>query len=157
MEISGKSLANLWKIFGKSLENLWKISSEYHANFNQFSGISQAFLRHISGISQTCRRHISSISQAYLIHILGKCQIYLISGIYPAYIIHIKVRSHGNLTQISGKSDQIWTPAGLHKTGMSGIQDNRQIVDGKTNDIENNDKKGVSRFLNIRQLMKKTI
>ena len=35
--------------------------------------------------------------------------------------------------------------------------DTRQIVDSKTNDIENNDKKGGSRFLNIRQLMKKAI
>ena len=40
--------------------------------------------------------------------------------------------------------------AGLHKTGIRGIQDTRQIVDGKTNDKENNDKKGRSRFLNIR-------
>ena len=31
--------------------------------------------------------------------------------------------------------------AGVHKTGIRGIQDTRQIVDGKTNDIENNDKK----------------
>ena len=31
--------------------------------------------------------------------------------------------------------------AGLHKTGIRGIQDTRQIVDGKTNDIEKNDKK----------------
>ena len=30
--------------------------------------------------------------------------------------------------------------SGLHKTGIHGIQDTRQIVDGKTNDIENNDK-----------------
>ena len=29
---------------------------------------------------------------------------------------------------------------GLHKTGIRGIQDTRQIVDGKTNDKENNDK-----------------
>ena len=28
----------------------------------------------------------------------------------------------------------------LHKTGIRGIQDTRQIVDGKTNDKENNDK-----------------
>ena len=34
----------------------------------------------------------------------------------------------------------IWK-AGLHKTGIHGIQDNRQIVDGKTNDKEINDKK----------------
>ena len=33
---------------------------------------------------------------------------------------------------------------GLHKTGIRGIQDTRQIVDGKTNDKENNDKKGGS-------------
>ena len=31
--------------------------------------------------------------------------------------------------------------AGVHKTGIRGIQDTRQSVDGKTNDIENNDKK----------------
>ena len=30
---------------------------------------------------------------------------------------------------------------GLYKTGIRGIQDTRQIVDGKTNDIENNDNK----------------
>ena len=49
--------------------------------------------------------------------------------------------------------------AGVHKTGIRGIQDTRQIVDGKTNDIENNDKKGGSKVqtLNIRQLMKKAI
>ena len=47
--------------------------------------------------------------------------------------------------------------SGVHKTGIRGIQDTRQIVDGKTNDIENNDKKGGSRFLNIRQLMKNAI
>ena len=32
--------------------------------------------------------------------------------------------------------------SGVQKTGIRGIQDTRQIVDGKTNDIENNDKKG---------------
>ena len=31
--------------------------------------------------------------------------------------------------------------AGVHKIGIRGIQDTRQIVDGKTNDSENNDKK----------------
>ena len=36
---------------------------------------------------------------------------------------------------------------GVHKTGLRGIQDTRQIVDGKTNDIENNDKKGGSKPL----------
>ena len=30
--------------------------------------------------------------------------------------------------------------AGVHKTCIRGIQDTRQIVDGKTNNIENNDK-----------------
>ena len=35
----------------------------------------------------------------------------------------------------------------VHKTGVRGIQDTRQIVDGKTNDIENNDKKGGSKPL----------
>ena len=33
---------------------------------------------------------------------------------------------------------------GLHKTGIRGIQDNRQIVDSKTNDIANDDKEGDS-------------
>ena len=37
--------------------------------------------------------------------------------------------------------------AGLHKTGIRGIQDTRQIVDGKTNDKENNAKKIGSYFL----------
>ena len=36
---------------------------------------------------------------------------------------------------------------GVHKTGIRGIQDTRQIVDGKTNDIENNNKKGGSKPL----------
>ena len=40
--------------------------------------------------------------------------------------------------------------AGVHKTGIRGIQDTSQIVDGKTNDIENNDKKGGSKPLNLR-------
>ena len=44
---------------------------------------------------------------------------------------------------------------GLHKTGIRGIKDTRQNVHSKTNYIENKDKKGGSRFLNIRQLMKK--
>ena len=48
-------------------------------------------------------------------------------------------------------------PTGVHKTGIRGIQDTRQIVDGKTNNKENDDKKGGSRFLNVRQLMKKAI
>ena len=38
-------------------------------------------------------------------------------------------------------------PPGLHKTGIHGIQDTRQIVDGKTNDKENNAKKVGSDFL----------
>ena len=29
---------------------------------------------------------------------------------------------------------------GVHKTGIRGIQNTRQIVDGETNDIENNNK-----------------
>ena len=40
--------------------------------------------------------------------------------------------------------------AGLHKTGIRGILDTRQIVAGKTNDIENNDKSVGSRFVNNR-------
>ena len=48
---------------------------------------------------------------------------------------------------------------GVHKTGIRGIQDTRQIVDCKTNYIENNDKKGGSKVqtLNIRQFMKKAV
>ena len=38
-------------------------------------------------------------------------------------------------------------PAGVHKTGIRGIQDTRQIDDGKTNDIEINDKKVGSKHL----------
>ena len=54
-----------------------------------------------------------------------------------------------------GNCQFLGTPRpGLHKTGIRGIQDTRQIVDGKTNDKENNDKKGGFRFLKIRQLMK---
>ena len=49
------------------------------------------------------------------------------------------------------------SPPGVHKTGIRGIRDTRQIVDGKTNDIENNDKKGGFQTRNIRQLMKKEI
>ena len=41
----------------------------------------------------------------------------------------------------------VLTSPGVHKTGIRGIQDTRQIVDGKTNDIENNDKKGGSKPL----------
>ena len=37
--------------------------------------------------------------------------------------------------------------AGVQKTGIRGIQDTRQIDDGKTNDIEINDKKGGSKHL----------
>ena len=36
---------------------------------------------------------------------------------------------------------------GVQKIGIRGIQDTRQIVDGKTNDIENNNKKGGSKLL----------
>ena len=45
-----------------------------------------------------------------------------------------------------GWVESVWK-AGLHKTGIRGIQDTRQIVDGKTNDIENNDNKGGSKPL----------
>ena len=38
-------------------------------------------------------------------------------------------------------------PPGVHKTGIRGIQDTRQIVDGKTNDKENNNKKVGPHFL----------
>ena len=40
-----------------------------------------------------------------------------------------------------------WLETWLHKTGIGGIQDTRQIVDGKTNDKENNDKKRGPDFL----------
>ena len=39
------------------------------------------------------------------------------------------------------------THPGVYKTGIRGIQDTRQIVHGKTNDIENNHKKGGSKPL----------
>ena len=39
--------------------------------------------------------------------------------------------------------------SGLHETGIRGIQDTRQIVDGQTTDKENNDKKGGSPFLDF--------
>ena len=42
--------------------------------------------------------------------------------------------------------EKVKEEAGVHKTGIRGIQDTRQIVDGKTNDIENNDKKGGSKL-----------
>ena len=41
----------------------------------------------------------------------------------------------------------VWLLAGVHKTGIRGIQDTRQIVDGKTNGIENNDKNGGYKLL----------
>ena len=46
----------------------------------------------------------------------------------------------------SSNGVEVWY-TGVHKTGIRGIQDTRQIVDGKTNDIENNDKKGGSKPL----------
>ena len=46
---------------------------------------------------------------------------------------------------------------GLHKTGIRGIQDTRQIVDSKTNDKENIDKKRWVQISNIRQLIKRAI
>ena len=50
-------------------------------------------------------------------------------------------------------------PAGLHKTGIRGIQDTRQIVDGKTNDFGKiSIKAGHSlEFDSIRQLMLKAV
>ena len=38
------------------------------------------------------------------------------------------------------KSNKSKLGPGVHKSGIRGIQDTRQIVDGKTNDIKNNDK-----------------
>ena len=40
---------------------------------------------------------------------------------------------------------------GVHKTGIRGIQDTIQIVDGKTNDIEKNDKKGGSKLQTLKE------
>ena len=45
------------------------------------------------------------------------------------------------------KTTRLWLRSGVHKTGIRGIQDTRQIVDGKTNDIENSDKEGGSKPL----------
>ena len=42
---------------------------------------------------------------------------------------------------------QTMSATGVHKIGIRGIQDTRQIGDGKTNDIENNDKNGGSKPL----------
>ena len=38
--------------------------------------------------------------------------------------------------RVPKKTTKVWTYAELHKTGNHGIQDTRQIVDSKTNDIE---------------------
>ena len=46
-----------------------------------------------------------------------------------------------------GAEIALFSEPGVNKTGIRGIQDTRQIVDGKTNDIENNDKKGGSKPL----------
>ena len=83
----------------------------------------------------------------------------LYGGSWPCMALFGSVRScmalfivlHGPMWSCTGPL------SGLHKTGIRGIQDTRQIVDSNTNDIENNDKKGGSRFHNIRQLMKKVI
>ena len=49
-----------------------------------------------------------------------------------------------NLICCLGSHNALWqlllSRTGLYKTGIRGIQDTRRIVDGKTNDIENNDK-----------------
>ena len=52
-----------------------------------------------------------------------------------------------HLERVPKKTTKVWTYAELHKTGIHGIQDTRQIVDSKTNDKENNDKKSGSDFL----------
>ena len=63
-----------------------------------------------------------------------------------------------NLICCLGSHNALWqlllSRTGLHKTDIRGIQDTKQIVDGKTKDIENMDKKGGS---NIKQLMKNAI
>ena len=51
------------------------------------------------------------------------------------------------ITELSGVKKQAGAEPGVHKTGIRGIQDTRQVVDGKTNDIENNNKKGGSKPL----------
>ena len=69
-----------------------------------------------------------------------------------------KIIESGTILLASTKSHASGSlPPGLHKTGICGIQDTRQFIAGKTNDIENNEKKGGSQFLNIRQLMKNAI
>ena len=68
-------------------------------------------------------------------------------------------KSLNNLKNTFEAADSGYTQPGVHKTGIRGIQDTRQIVDCKTNYIENNDKKGGSKVqtLNIRQFMKKAV
>ena len=55
-------------------------------------------------------------------------------------LTHGKTYKHENISLTEAE-------AGVHKTGIRGIQDTRQIDDGKTNDIEINDKKGGSKHL----------
>ena len=52
-----------------------------------------------------------------------------------------------HFTPTSPAYNKWYSPAGFHKTGIRGIQDTRQIVYGKTNDKENNDKKVGPDFL----------
>ena len=49
------------------------------------------------------------------------------------------------MCSVNANEGPLW--AGLHKTDIRGIQDTRQIVDGKTNDISNDDKKVDQDFL----------
>ena len=42
------------------------------------------------------------------------------------------------MCSVNANEGPLW--AGLHKTDIRGIQDTRQIVDGKTNDKENSNK-----------------
>ena len=81
-------------------------------------------------------------------------------------IVHLGLYSEGTVESIPKLEAGVLKPslsavqqAGVHKTGIRGIQDTRQIVDCKTNYIENNDKKGGSKVqtLNIRQFMKKAV
>ena len=49
--------------------------------------------------------------------------------------------------QTNGSHNSYMLASGVHKTGIRGIQDTRQIVDGRRKYIENNDKKGGSKPL----------
>ena len=67
-----------------------------------------------------------------------------ISGcVYHFYIVHHLLAPPTISENFFDHNGIIPGPSGpgLHKTGICGIQDTRQIIDSKTNDIENNKKK----------------